>query len=149
MYSIFINSKSCIYINIYIYIYRQIPEISQHKRIQGRQSTITVEPTPASPVKRNTLGHPTPDQRRNMFTKAKSTRNILRGRKFHYLYKFTDNELDVVERGAQSATIEHSGHSIGGVLLLEAAKLKALPSASTIKVASRFRPLNLLEQVCI
>ena len=42
---------------------------------------------------------------------------------------------------------EEEERSIGGNLLLEAAKLKSTPSASNILVASRFRPLNEVEQV--
>ena len=82
----------------------------------------------------------TPNIKRKTIHKTQSSANI------SSIYMNILSNL-VAVRGIQKDSIEES--NIAGQLLLEAAKLKAAPSASNIKVGSRFRPLNNVEQVYI
>ena len=64
---------------------------------------------------------------------------------YKYIYIYIQYIVEFNKR--KSKEKEEEERSIGGNLLLEAAKLKSTPSASNILVASRFRPLNEVEQV--
>ena len=75
------------------------------------------------------------------FKKSKSFA-IVDGCKYDILYIY------IVEFKKENK-VQIENNSIGGNLLLEAAKLKATPSALSIMVGSRFRPLNILEHVYI
>ena len=79
-----------------------------------------------------------PLQRRQAFARAQSSAN-LECTTHIYIY--------ILVGFNPNNKIEEDESNIGGALLLEAAKLKSAPSASNIKVGSRFRPLNEVEQV--